>query len=206
MEKSGKKRETERERERERERKRDDADAGRGRRYRGTRKCSRKDGGDVLLDAAVAGGAHKEGEVPVQEQYIRRHETTREHHDQRTTKKEDGVVGREGDGGGRKTSGGYQERTMKMKKAMKKGEGRERGKRHDVLHFLKSGGGKEKTNCRFSHDIEQFMKTKKKDLPGVCPFPRKECPFGLACRFSESHDGGRGEVPDKDTHAGGCVV
>ena len=60
----------------------------------------------------------KRGEVPVQEKYIRRHETTRDH--QRTTKKEDGVVGREGEGGGRKTSGGYQERTMKMKKAMKK--------------------------------------------------------------------------------------
>ena len=142
----------------------------------------------------------------MREQYIRRHETTREHHDQRTTKKEDGVVGREGDGGGRKTSGGYQERTMKMKKAMKKArEGR--GKRHDVAQFLQSGGGKcEKTNCRFSHDIEQFAKTKK-DLPGVCPFPRKECPFGLACRFSESHDGGRGEVPDKDNACGvGCVV
>ena len=147
----------------------------------------------------------KRGEVPVQEKYIRRHETTRDH--QRTTKKEDGVVGREGEGGGRKTSGGYQERTMKMKKAMKKARGGKEVHAMMCFQFLKSGGGKcEKTNCRFSHDIEQFMKTKKKDLPGVCPFPRNECPFGLACRFSESHDGGSGEVPDKDDDAASVVL
>ena len=96
---------------------------------------------------------------------------------------------------------------MKMKQAMKTARGGKEVNAMMCVQFLKSGGGKcEKTNCRFSHDIEQFMKTKKKDLPGVCPFPRKECPFGLACRFSESHDGGRGEVPDKDNDAASVVL
>jgi hypothetical protein len=40
---------------------------------------------------------------------------------------------------------------------------------------------------------------KKKDLPGWCPFGSEKCPFGLACRFSGSHEDGF--APDDEDEA-----
>ncbi|KAK9164410.1 hypothetical protein Syun_005312 [Stephania yunnanensis] len=46
------------------------------------------------------------------------------------------------------------------------------------------------SNCRFSHDIEAFKAQKPADLEGTCPFfgLQGSCPYGLACRFSGSHE------------------
>jgi len=170
----------------------------------------------------------RRGEVPVREEYIRKH-VKREQLTGTTTKKKKKSAAAEGEGGeeknknddddddaeskilpptlregGGKTSGGYQKRTKKMKRAMRKammmrkegGGGEEEGADAQMcFQFLKTGGKRcEKGDrCRFSHDVEYFMKhVKKKDLPGSCPFGGEKCPFGLACRFSGSHDGGGG--------------
>ena len=175
----------------------------------------------------------RRGEVPVREEYIRKHvkreqflTATASGNEQptrtTTTTKTSAAEGEGGeeknknDDGGReskillptlsegggKTSGGYQKRTKKMKRAMRKAmmrkEGGGGGEGDDTqmcFQFLKTGGKRcEKGDrCRFSHDVEYFMKhVKKKDLPGSCPFGGEKCPFGLACRFSGSHDGGGG--------------
>ncbi|XP_061368368.1 tRNA-dihydrouridine(47) synthase [NAD(P)(+)]-like [Gastrolobium bilobum] len=49
-----------------------------------------------------------------------------------------------------------------------------------------------KDNCRFSHDLEAFKSQKPADLEGKCPFLKSEgsCPYGLACRFSSTHQDG----------------
>ncbi|KAK9165243.1 hypothetical protein Scep_000434 [Stephania cephalantha] len=46
------------------------------------------------------------------------------------------------------------------------------------------------SNCHFSHDIEAFKAQKPADLEGTCPFfgLQGSCPYGLACRFSGSHE------------------
>ncbi|PON99948.1 tRNA-dihydrouridine synthase [Trema orientale] len=46
--------------------------------------------------------------------------------------------------------------------------------------------------CRFSHDLEAFKAQKLDNLEGECPFVSAEepCPYGLACRFSSTHQEG----------------
>ena len=43
--------------------------------------------------------------------------------------------------------------------------------------------------CKFSHNVEEFMAQKPADLEGVCPWVEKgeKCPFGLRCRFYSTH-------------------
>lgn len=53
--------------------------------------------------------------------------------------------------------------------------------------------------CKFNHDVEAYMREKKADLPGVCPFVvgREEgCPHGLTCRFASSHGGHTADAVD----------
>lgn len=47
-----------------------------------------------------------------------------------------------------------------------------------------------KDKCRFSHDLEGFKAQKPADLEGQCPFLKSggTCPYGLACRFSSTHE------------------
>ncbi|KAL1309030.1 hypothetical protein HN51_051697 [Arachis hypogaea] len=59
-----------------------------------------------------------------------------------------------------------------------------------------------KDKCRFSHDIEAFKAQKPADLEGQCPFVKSggPCPYGLACRFSSTHEDG---VPSSTGHLNG---
>lgn len=43
--------------------------------------------------------------------------------------------------------------------------------------------------CKFSHDVEAYLKTKPPDLPGTCTFVNAEggCRFGPRCRYYSSH-------------------
>ncbi|KAL5563138.1 hypothetical protein UlMin_032885 [Ulmus minor] len=49
-----------------------------------------------------------------------------------------------------------------------------------------------KDKCRYSHDLEGFKDQKADDLEGECPFISVSgpCPYGLACRFSATHQEG----------------
>ena len=48
--------------------------------------------------------------------------------------------------------------------------------------------------CKFSHDVDAFLKTKPPDLPGTCTFVNKDggCPYGARCRYYGSHATGEG--------------
>ena len=143
------------------------------------------------------------GEVPVQERFIReRAKRVTETTETVGTTPED-----EEERGGGKTSGGFQKRTKKMKKAMtmKKGKRRNEGGEDNeevqmCFQFLKNASCAKGETCRFSHDADYYkLKMKKKDLPGWCPFGSEKCPFGLACRFSGSHEDGF--APDEEDEA-----
>ncbi|MED6204305.1 hypothetical protein PIB30_008124 [Stylosanthes scabra] len=58
--------------------------------------------------------------------------------------------------------------------------------------------------CRFSHDIEAFKAQKPADLDGQCPFLKSggPCPYGLACRFSSTHEDA---VPSSTGHLNGLM-
>jgi tRNA-dihydrouridine synthase 3 len=154
----------------------------------------------LALEARV-----RRGEVPVQEKFIReraKRSTTETTETVGTTTPED-----EEERAGGKTSGGFQKRTKKMNKAMtmKKGTRRNIGGEDDeevqmCFQFLKNASCAKGETCRFSHDADYYrLKMKKKDLPGWCPFGSEKCPFGLACRFSGSHEDGF--APDEEDEA-----
>ena len=44
-------------------------------------------------------------------------------------------------------------------------------------------------DCKFSHDVEKFLKTREADLPGDCHIFAQQghCPAGLNCRFGAMH-------------------
>ena len=112
-----------------RETERDDADAGRGRRHRGTR-C-RKDGGNVRLGAAVAGGAR---EARRSARAGKVHSTTRDDARPPTDDEERGRGRRSRRRRRRKENLGRVPRAHdEDEKSDEKSEGRERGARHDVL-------------------------------------------------------------------------
>ena len=142
----------------------------------------------------------RRGEVPVQEKFIRKRV-------KRLTETESVATPEEEEIGGGKTSGGFQKRTKKMKKAMtmKKGKRRNTGGEDNeevqmCFQFLKNASCAKGETCRFSHDADYYkLKMKKKDLPGWCPFGSEKCPFGLACRFSGSHEDGF--APDEEDEA-----
>ena len=153
----------------------------------------------LALEARV-----RRGEVPVQEKFIRERakRSTETTETVGTTKPED-----EEERAGGKTSGGFQKRTKKMNKAMtmQKGKRRNIGGEDDeevqmCFQFLKNASCAKGETCRFSHDADYYrLKMKKKDLPGWCPFGSEKCPFGLACRFSGSHEDGF--APDEEDEA-----
>ena len=152
----------------------------------------------LALEARV-----RRGEVPVQEKFIRE----RAKRSTETTETVGTTPEDEEERAGGKTSGGFQKRTKKMNKAMtmKKGKRRNIGGEDNeevqmCFQFLKNASCAKGETCRFSHDADYYrLKMKKKDLPGWCPFGSEKCPFGLACRFSGSHEDGF--APDDEDEA-----
>ena len=55
--------------------------------------------------------------------------------------------------------------------------------------MVRSGDCPFSDNCRFSHDVEGYLKTRLPDLPGLCRFYHAtgSCPYGQTCRFSGTH-------------------
>jgi len=102
-----------------------------------------------------------------------------------------------------KTLGGYQKRTMKMKKQMMRENSNKREREQMMcFQFLKNERC-EKERCTFSHDLGKYLENKEEDLPGVCLFANaKKCPFGIACRFYRTHETKKDSVQRED----GCVV
>ena len=43
--------------------------------------------------------------------------------------------------------------------------------------------------CKYSHNVDEFMAQKPADLEGVCPWTERheKCPFGIRCRFYSTH-------------------
>ena len=152
----------------------------------------------LALEARV-----RRGEVPVQEKFIRE----RAKRLTETTESVGTTTEDDEERGGGKTSGGFQKRTKKMKRTMmmkKKGRRNEGEEDNEEVHmcfqFLKNSSCAKGETCRFSHDADYYrLKMKKKDLPGWCPFGSEKCPFGLACRFSGSHEDGF--APDEEDEA-----
>ena len=64
---------------------------------------------------------------------------------------------------------------------------------HDFLRGA-CAFGEEK--CKFSHDVDAYVKSKAPDLPGTCTFVNREggCPYGVKCRYLGSHDGNAKEA------------
>jgi hypothetical protein len=52
-----------------------------------------------------------------------------------------------------------------------------------VLGRCERGNG-----CKFTHDVEAYLKTRQPDLPGRCPFTASgSCAYGISCRWACSH-------------------
>jgi len=61
--------------------------------------------------------------------------------------------------------------------------------------------------CKFNHDVDAFLAQKPEDLPGTCPYLRREggkCPFGMGCRYAGSHEGAQEEPPEPAAYAAGA--
>ena len=49
--------------------------------------------------------------------------------------------------------------------------------------------------CKFSHDVDAYVKSKAPDLPGTCVRQQRGgCPYGVKCRYLGSHDGNAKEA------------
>jgi len=62
--------------------------------------------------------------------------------------------------------------------------------------FLKGACAFGEEKCKFSHDVDAYVKSKAPDLPGTCTFVNREggCPYGVKCRYLGSHDGNAKEA------------
>ena len=103
--------------------------------------------------------------------------------------------GADRDGRGPNTFGGFQKRNR-----VKPGqEGRERGLCQEYTRGRCTFGDA----CKWSHDVDAFLKTKPADLPGRCTFENAEggCPYGVRCRYYGAHDGKGGAEATGDAVA-----
>lgn len=80
--------------------------------------------------------------------------------------------GREDAKRAKKMTAKLQRKVVKLCDAIAKGEVCQRG-----------------AECKFSHNVEEFMAQKPADLSGICPWVERheKCPFGLRCRFYSTH-------------------
>ncbi|KAK9832704.1 hypothetical protein WJX81_002201 [Elliptochloris bilobata] len=62
-------------------------------------------------------------------------------------------------------------------------------------------------NCRFGHDIQAYLRRRRPDLPGRCPFSEAaECPYGILCRWASTHGPLGGEAAGPTAAAAGTDV
>jgi len=93
----------------------------------------------------------------------------------------------------RGTFGGFTKRYKRENRDRRDGGAREVRLCHDFLRGA-CAFGEEK--CKFSHDVDAYVKSKAPDLPGTCTFVNREggCPYGVKCRYLGSHDGNAKEA------------
>ena len=93
----------------------------------------------------------------------------------------------------RGTFGGFTKRYKRENRDRRDGGTREVRLCHDFLRGA-CAFGEEK--CKFSHDVDAYVKSKAPDLPGTCTFVNREggCPYGVKCRYLGSHDGNAKEA------------
>ena len=93
----------------------------------------------------------------------------------------------------RGTFGGFTKRYKRENRDRRDGGAREVRLCHDFLRGA-CAFGEEK--CKFSHDVDVYVKSKAPDLPGTCTFVNREggCPYGVKCRYLGSHDGNAKEA------------
>lgn len=93
-------------------------------------------------------------------------------------------AGAAGDGGAKDGKAGGL--TRKSKKQLKREAREQRAAR--VCSAYVSGTCHFGDGCRFSHDLEAYLATKPKELPGTCPFNLLErCPYGINCMWASTH-------------------
>ena len=93
----------------------------------------------------------------------------------------------------RGTFGGFTKRYKRENRDRRDGGAREVRLCHDFFRGA-CAFGEEK--CKFSHDVDAYVKSKAPDLPGTCTFVNREggCPYGVKCRYLGSHDGNAKEA------------
>ena len=101
----------------------------------------------------------------------------------------------------RGTFGGFTKRYKRENRDRRDGGAREVRLCHDFLRGA-CAFGEEK--CKFSHDVDAYVKSKAPDLPGTCTFVNREggCPYGVKCRYLGSHDGNAKEAEGETVGAG----
>mmetsp|Transcript_1829 Transcript_1829/g.7099 ORF Transcript_1829/g.7099 Transcript_1829/m.7099 type:complete len:662 (-) Transcript_1829:95-2080(-) len=100
-------------------------------------------------------------------------------------------AGKRGDGGVDKKRTGKSRRAL----AREKKQARESGA--DLCSAFSKGACTFGDKCRYSHNVESYLRAKQPDLPGACPFiaaGKEKCPHGVMCRYLGTHPA----VPDTE--------
>ena len=100
-------------------------------------------------------------------------------------------AGKRGDGGVDKKRTGKSRRAL----AREKRQARESGA--DLCSAFSKGACTFGDKCRYSHNVESYLRAKQPDLPGTCPFiaaGKDKCPHGIMCRYLGTHP----PVPDTE--------
>mmetsp|Transcript_4176 Transcript_4176/g.15504 ORF Transcript_4176/g.15504 Transcript_4176/m.15504 type:complete len:662 (-) Transcript_4176:1650-3635(-) len=100
-------------------------------------------------------------------------------------------AGKRGDGGVDKKRTGKSRRAL----AREKKQARESGA--DLCSAFSKGACTFGDKCRYSHNVESYLRAKQPDLPGACPFiaaGKEKCPHGVMCRYLGTHP----PVPDTE--------
>jgi len=86
-----------------------------------------------------------------------------------------------GGGGGGSTNGNFSKRNKRGKKLVDASA--------RLCNAFTRGECDYGEKCKFSHDVEAYLKTKPLDLPGMCTFVNAEsgCAYGPRCRYYSSH-------------------
>ena len=93
-------------------------------------------------------------------------------------------AGKRGDGGSDK------KRTGKSRRALAKEKKAARESGADLCSAFSKGACTFGDKCRYSHNVDSYLRTKQPDLPGTCPFiaaGKDRCPHGIMCRYLGTH-------------------
>uniref|UniRef100_A0A7S0MSZ6 tRNA-dihydrouridine(47) synthase [NAD(P)(+)] n=1 Tax=Pyramimonas obovata TaxID=1411642 RepID=A0A7S0MSZ6_9CHLO len=93
-----------------------------------------------------------------------------------------------------------QERFGKSKRQQKRERNEAKTSGNNLCQAYAGGRCTFGDTCRFSHDLDKFLASKRPDLPGSCPFASQadgKCPYGVMCRYYNSHPGAEAKPVSK---------